>query len=85
MTETSKAAGWVVQFSFPQPVTNKFGAGPPKVEFYNVAIEAPAKAIDAAIAKRQSTQEDTEAFVVRPLSSKEIEFLKLGRDEIKPA
>lgn len=85
MTDLAKAAGWVVQFSFPQPATNKFGAGPPKVEFYNVAVDSPAKAVDAAIAKRKSTHEDTETFVVRPLSTSEIQFLKLRPGEISPA
>ncbi len=85
MAEISKAAGWVVQFSFPQPATNKFGADPPRVEFYNVAIEAPAKAVEAAIKSRQSTEEDTESFVVRALSASEIAFLQLGQGEIRRA
>lgn len=85
MTEVSKTAGWVVQFSFPQPATNKFGANPPKMEFYNVAIEAPTRAVEAALKSRQPTDDDTESFVVRPLSTSEIAFLKLGQGEVRRA
>lgn len=85
MTDQAKAAGWVVQFSFTQPVTNNFGAGPPTREFYNVAIETAGKAVDAAKAKRKAAEDDTEIFVVRPLSRTELDFLKLAPGEIKSA
>lgn len=85
MTESSKAAGWVVQLSFPQPATNKFGAGPPKLEFYNVAIETAAKAVDAARAQCQPADDEVEVFVVRSLSRSELDFLKLAPGGINRA
>ncbi len=60
--------------------------GAPSFEYYNVAIAAPNKAIEATakhLAKGDA--KDGEKSVVRGLSAREIAALKLEAGQVKPA
>jgi len=96
MTEKTPPAGWVVQVSIPAPLappraegTRWLGPvvlGAPSFQYFNVAIAAPGKAIDATtkhLAKGKA--KDDEMSVVRGLSAGEIAALSLKAGEVKPA
>jgi len=55
----------------------------PSFKYYNTAIAAPEKAVDAT--KNLAETENWEARVVRALSSEEIAALGLKLGEVKPA
>ena len=60
--------------------------GAPSFQYFNVAIAAPNKAIEATtkfLAKGEAT--DGEKSVVRGLSAREIAALRLEAGEVKPA
>jgi hypothetical protein len=91
---TDKASGWVVQITIPPAATAKpaspgtrFGravVGAPSFKYFNVAIAAPSKAIEATN-KHWVEAGDLEASAVRALSSSEIAALRLRPGEVKPA
>ncbi|MEO8419996.1 MAG: hypothetical protein ABI457_02270 [Hyphomicrobium sp.] len=56
----------------------------PTFEFFNVAIGAADKAVEAA-RKKAGASEESELRVVRALSSSEIDSIKLRAGEAKPA
>jgi hypothetical protein len=91
MTEKPSPAGWVVQVttqgkaSLTPTATGRLSAirGAPSFQYFNVAIAAAAKAIEAV--SRLADAEGKEAHVVRGLSPKELAALGLQAGEIKPA
>jgi len=79
MTDKASAAGWVVQVSTQVPTE-----GAPRFEFFNVAISAADKAIEAT--KKKSGAADTALIAtVRQLTSPEIASIDLRAGEVKPA
>ncbi len=90
MTEKTSAAGWVVQLSIPGKTTegSQWRGAPladaPTFQFFNVAIGASEKAIEAA-RKKAGAAEDAPMRTVRSLSPSEIEFIGLRAGEAKPA
>jgi hypothetical protein len=92
MTEKTSPAGWVVQVTtpgVPSLVPSAGGRaydmlGPPSFEYYNVAISAPAKAVEA-ITKKMTEGREKEATTVRALSPEEITALKLKAGDVAPA
>ncbi|HKZ95447.1 MAG TPA: hypothetical protein VJ045_00545 [Hyphomicrobiaceae bacterium] len=78
MTDKSSPAGWVVQIS------TQTREDAPKFAFFNVAIGAADKAIEAA-RKRAGAADDARIAVVRQLSSAEIAAINLRTGEVKPA
>jgi hypothetical protein len=94
MTDKATPAGWVVQVTVPAPLatpgTTRW-VGPvalaaPSFKYFNVAIAAPNKAIEATakhLAKAEGA--DAEMSVVRGLSPGEIAALSLKAGEVKPA
>lgn len=92
MTEKTSPAGWVVQVTTPglpsltaSPSNLLSGLlGPPSFEYFNVAIVAPGKAVEATT-KHLTAAKDREARVVRELSSAEIASLNLKAGEVVPA
>ena len=94
MTNKTSPAGWVVQVITPgQPsLTATPGGrrngpglmGPPSFSYFNVAIAAAGKAIEATT-KQLAEDGDKETGVVRPLSSEEIATLKLKAGDVAPA
>lgn len=90
MTEKTSSAGWVVQLTIPGVATEGGQwrgpplADAPKFRFFNVAISAGEKAIEAA-RKIASASEEAPMSTVRKLSASEIEFLGLRSGEAKPA
>ena len=100
MTEKTLPAGWVVQVTVPAPLSPPKPEGTrwigpamlaaPSFQYFNVAIAAPAKAIEATakhLAKGESKVEakDGETRCVRRLSAAEIAALSLKTGEVKPA
>jgi hypothetical protein len=79
MTEKTSAAGWVVQVSTQKPAESA-----PKFEFFNVAIGAADKAIEAA-KKKSGAGEDARLVTVRQLSSPELASIHLRAGDVKPA
>ena len=92
MTEKTSPAGWVVQVLTPGKPSLKPSAsgrlydllGPPTFEYFNVAIGAPGKAVEATT-KQLAEGRDREARVVRALSTEEIASLSLKAGEVVPA
>lgn len=96
MTESSPA-GWVVQETIvaePQvkapgnPWNNPAAvAGAPTFKYYNVAISAPDKALEATISHVAKGAEAKAGAmsVVRKLTTAEIAALKLRNGEVRPA
>lgn len=58
--------------------------GPPSFEYFNVAIGAPAKAVEATT-KHLTEGQDRETRVVRALSTEEIASLSLKAGDVVPA
>jgi hypothetical protein len=92
MTEKISPAGWVVQVltpGKPSLIPSASGRlydllGPPSFEYFNVAIGAPAKAVEATT-KQLAEGRDRETRVVRALSSEEIAALSLKAGQVVPA
>jgi hypothetical protein len=97
MIEKPSPAGWVVQVAIPAKPEARAADAPwrpsamlvnaPSFEYFNVAISAPEKAMEAAT---RHLAEGAEAkagamSVVRKLSSAEIAALSLKAGEVKPA
>ena len=60
--------------------------GPPSFRYFNVAIAAPFKAIEATRLHLGETEDkDREMAVVRGLSEREIAALSLAAGDVKPA
>jgi hypothetical protein len=94
MTDKSTPAGWVVQLTIAaQPSEDAssrwlgcLGLGPPSFRYFNVAIAAPFKAIEATREHLAGTEDkDREMSVVRGLSKPEIVALSLNAGDVKPA
>ena len=94
MTDKTSPAGWVVQVTVPAPLAAPGSEatkwlGPvvlaaPSFQYYNVAIAAPGKAVEATTKQLDKGKEgDTRA--VRGLSAAEIAALNLKAGEVKPA
>ena len=79
MTDKASPAGWVVQVSTQEP-----GEGPPKFSYFNVAVDAADKAVDAA-KKKTKAADNTHISTVRGLSSPELASLDIRPGEVKPA
>jgi hypothetical protein len=92
MNQNTAAAGWVVQLTIPgvpKPPVEGAKWRPaettaPTFQFFNVAIGAPDKAVEAARAKAGASEEAA-MRVVRALSRAEIDSIKLRTGEAKPA
>lgn len=90
MTEKSSPSGWVVQLTIPGLTTQSSNwrgtplADAPKFEFFNVAIGAGEKAIEAA-RKLAGASDEAPMSTVRRLSPSEIEFVGLRSGEAKRA
>jgi len=92
MTHKATPAGWVVQVTtpgLPSLTPSASGRlydllGPPSFEYFNVAIGAPAKAVEATT-KHLTVGKDRETRVVRELSSGEIASLSLKDGQVAPA
>jgi hypothetical protein len=94
MTDKAAPVGWVVQVTIPvQPTEGaqsrwigRLGLGPPSFRYFNVAIAAPLKAIEATKEHLAETEDkDREMSVVRGLSQPEIVALSLNAGDVKPA
>jgi hypothetical protein len=94
MTEKTPPAGWVVQVATTAPPQKVEGSkwvgrvllGAPSFQYFNVAIAASDKAMEATtkhLAKAEAA--DGEMSVVRGLSSGEIAALSLKAGEVRPA
>ena len=94
MTDRAHPAGWVVQVTIPaeptlpvSPSARRYGPGllgAPSFKYFNVAIAAAGKAIEAT-SKHLADAEDRETSVVRPLSLAEIAALGLKPGDVVPA
>lgn len=90
MAEKSSAAGWVVQLTIPGLTTQGSNwrgaplADAPTFQFFNVAIGAGEKAIEAA-RKLAGASDEAAMSTVRRLSPSEIEFVGLRAGEAKRA
>jgi hypothetical protein len=96
MTDKSTPAGWVVQAAVPAVVTaprpdavrwiGPAMLGAPSFKYFNAAIAAPAKAIEAVTKHiADAGGSEGEMSVVRGLSAAEIAALNLKAGQIKPA
>jgi hypothetical protein len=97
MTEKTAPAGWVVQAIIPTEPEAREADAPwrpavmltnaPTFAYFNVAIAASDKAIDAATAymAKGAEAKTGEMSVVRKLSSGEVAALGLKAGELKPA
>ena len=96
MSEKSPPAGWVVQVAVPAPPAapradgfrwiGPVVSGAPSFQYFNVAIAASGKAIEATtkhLAKADA--KGGEMSAVRGLSAGEIAALKLEAGQVKPA
>ena len=93
MTDKASPAGWVVQVTIEAPARSPDArwrptamVGVPSFQYFNVAIAAPNKAIEATtkhLAKAET--KEGEMSVVRSLSSGEIAALNLTTGEVKAA
>jgi hypothetical protein len=95
--KASSPAGWVVQATIAgEPEVRAPDApwrsdamlvGPPLFRYFNVAIAAPDKAIEAATRylAKDAEAKAGEMSVVRKLSSAEVAALRLKTGEVKPA
>jgi len=97
MTDKASPAGWVVQVTIPKKPDVRLAdapwrppimaAGAPSFQYFNVAIAAPDKAIEAT-AKHLANSPEAETWeisVVRKLSPSEIVALSLEAGKVKPA
>jgi hypothetical protein len=93
MIEKTSPAGWVVQVTIPAPVSELVSPGSrlaaisgraPSFKYFNVAIAAPGKAIEA-IRENWAEAMDREASTVRGLSAEEISSLGLTLGQVRPA
>jgi hypothetical protein len=97
MTDQASPAGWVAQVTIPGKPDARLAdapwrppimvAGAPSFQYFNVAIAAPDKAIEAT-AKHLANSPEAETWeisVVRKLSPAEIAALSLEAGEVKPA
>ena len=97
MIDKASPAGWVVQASFPtEPEARApdapwrhaaFLVGAPSFKYFNVAIAAADKAVEATAKYLAGSPEvkGGEMSVARKLSAGEIAALKLKAGEVKPA
>lgn len=92
MTDKAPQAGCVVQVviaGLPSEEGSQIARsvlGPPSFQYFNVAIAAPDKAVEATMKHLAKTAtKDGEVSVVRGLSSGEIATLSLKAGEVKPA
>jgi hypothetical protein len=97
MTDKASPAGWVVQVTIPKKPDDRLADAPwrppimaadaPSFQYFNVAIAAPGKAIEATANHLASNPEAKtwEMSVVRKLSPAEIAALSLEVGEVKPA
>jgi hypothetical protein len=95
MIDKTSQAGWVVQASIPaEPEARDPDAkwrpsamlvSAPSFQYFNVAIVAPDKAIEATTKYLADSAKSGELSVVRKLSSAEIAALRLKAGEVKPA
>jgi hypothetical protein len=96
MTDRASPAGWVIQVTIPAPLAPPMtkggrwlgpaGLDAPSFQYFNVAIAAPDKAMEATtkhLAKGEA--KDGEISAVRGLSSREIAALGLQAGEVRPA
>lgn len=90
MSDKTSPAGWVVQVTIPAQTATRgeHWIGPsvpdaPFFRYFNAAIAAAGKAIEAA--KHLADPESRDAHVVRALSSGEVAALGLKDGEVKPA
>jgi hypothetical protein len=93
MTDKASPAGWVVQVTIEAPARSPDAkwrstaiVDAPSFQYFNVAIAAPNKAIEAAtkyLAKAET--KEGEMSVVRGLSAGEIAALSLTAGEVKAA
>jgi hypothetical protein len=92
MTDKASPAGWVIQATIAAPLAEGStwrGAGAPSApsfRYFNVAIAASHKAVEAAETKLADTEAKVlEVRAVRPLSAAEIAAAALKTGEAKPA
>ncbi len=96
MTDKASPAGWVVQVMTHVELTEPTAIAvrrynptllePPSFNYYNVAIAAPDKAVEATAKKLAITEpKGGEICVVRELSSGEVAALNLKSGEVRPA
>ena len=92
MTDKAPQAGCVVQVvtaGSPDGEGSRVARaalGPPSFQYFNVAIAAPDKAVEATMKHlSKAAAKDGEVSVVRGLSSEEIAALSLTAGEVKPA
>ena len=96
MTEKAPPAGWVVQVTLPAPPAppradgfrwiGPVVSGAPSFQYFNVAIAASSKAIEATTKHLVKADAKTgEMSAVRGLSAGEIAALSLKAGEVKPA
>lgn len=96
MTDKALPDGWVVEVSIPSEPEERNagtpwrppsmpGSGPPSFEYFNVAIAAPDKAVEATTKYRGVEAKVGAMSVARKLSSAEIAVLSLKVGEVKPA
>jgi hypothetical protein len=93
MTEEASAVGWIVQVTISAPVMppspgaarwiGRDVSGAPTFKYFNVALAAPDKAVEATAKHLDRTIDDTRA--VRKLSAGEVAALKLKVGEVRPA
>ena len=93
MIDKASPAGWVVQVTVlapPSAADNRW-IGPrllaaPSFKYFNVAIAAPNKALEATTKHLAATKAEEGAMsVVRGLSTGELAVLKLAAGEVGPA
>jgi hypothetical protein len=92
MTDKTHPAGWVVQVTTPgQPSLTRSTSGrlsavlgAPSFKYFNVAIAAAGKAVEATT-KHLADTEEKETRVVRGLSLQEIAALRLSPGDVVPA
>jgi hypothetical protein len=96
MTQKTPPAGWVVQVAVPAPPSapradgfrwiGPVVSGAPSFQYYNVAIAASQKAIEATTKHLAGAEGKAgEMSAVRGLSAGEIAALSLKAGEVKPA
>ena len=92
MSDKASPAGWVVQVTTPgkpsltRSPSGRLSAilGAPSFKYFNVAIVAAAKAMEATT-KHLADAEDRDTSVVRALSAAEIAALGLNPGDVVPA
>jgi len=94
MTDKTPPAGWVVQVTVPAPIAPPSAGGTrwlgpvvlaaPSFQYFNVAIAAANKAVEAT-GKHLAKAKHDDTRVVRGLSAAEITALNLNAGDVKPA